>query len=177
MTYAYFKILDKSYEFPIWYFGNLKNTENLFYAISKLDFNEKTKGNLKLAKDCTNTKLDKPEQAKKENFDPSIIEEIKMHLQNRIKEGILDLTPQLEAACPYSISPDGEIILGRIPTAPESNSYFPKLAVFCDSSGRSFKFTPLYGRILVDLATQEKTSYQSLISSFSASRPNLFGLP
>ena len=137
MSYAYFKILDKSYEFPIWYeFGNLKNTDaNLFYAISKLDFNEKTKGNLKLAKDCTNTKLDKPEQAKKENFDPSIIEEIKMHLQNRIKEGILDLTPQLEAACPYSISPDGEIILGRIPTAPESNSYFPKLAVFCDSSG------------------------------------------
>ncbi len=179
MSYAYFKILLKSYEqscLPIWYeFGNFTQTDqNLFYAITNLDFNEATKGMLKTAKDCTNTKLEKPEQAKKENFDPQIIEDIKNHLQNRIREGVLDLTPQLEAACPYSVSPDGEIILSRIPTTPESDNYFPKAAVFCDSSGRSFKFTPLYGRILVDLAVQEKTSYQSLISSFSASRPALF---
>ena len=119
-------------------------------------FNETTKGMLKAAKDCTNTKLKKPEQAKKENFDAQIIEEIKNHLRHRIRKGIVDLTPQLEGACPYSVSPDGEIILGRIPTTPEAKTYFPKAAVFCDSSGRSFKFAPLYGRILVDLATQEK---------------------
>ena len=178
MNYAYFKILDKSYELPIWYeFGNFTPTEqNLFYAITNLDFNETTKGMLKAAKDCTNTKLKKPEQAKKENFDAQIIEEIKNHLRHRIRKGIVDLTPQLEGACPYSVSPDGEIILGRIPTTPEAKTYFPKAAVFCDSSGRSFKFAPLYGRILVDLATQEKTSYQSLIASFSTNRPNLFNL-
>jgi sarcosine oxidase len=48
---------------------------------------------------------------------------------------------------------------------------YPNVAIFTGASGRGFKFTPLCGRILVDLATTGKTYYD--ISPFSINRPGI----
>ena len=45
---------------------------------------------------------------------------------------------------------------------------YQNVAIFTGGSGRGFKFTPLLGRILVDLATTGKTYYD--ISPFSINR-------
>ena len=45
---------------------------------------------------------------------------------------------------------------------------YENVAIFTGASGRGFKFTPLCGRILVDLATTGKTYYD--IRPFSITR-------
>jgi glycine/D-amino acid oxidase-like deaminating enzyme len=48
---------------------------------------------------------------------------------------------------------------------------YPGLSIFTGASGQGFKFTPLLGRILVDLATTGQTYCN--ISPFSISRPGI----
>jgi sarcosine oxidase len=62
------------------------------------------------------------------------------------------------------MSADGEMILDNLPG-------FQNVSIFTGGSGRAFKFTPLFGRILVDLATTGKTYYD--ISPFSINRPGI----
>jgi glycine/D-amino acid oxidase-like deaminating enzyme len=45
------------------------------------------------------------------------------------------------------------------------------VAVLTGESGRAFKYTPLFGRILVELATTGKSAYD--ISEFRIDRPGL----
>jgi hypothetical protein len=58
--------------------------------------------------------------------------------------------------------------VGAAPSYPRpAQSIVPK-RIFTGASERGCKFTPLFGRILVDLATTEKTFYD--ISAFSITR-------
>jgi sarcosine oxidase len=63
------------------------------------------------------------------------------------------------------MSADSQIILDCLPG-------FPNVSVLTGESGRAFKYTPLFGRILVELATTGKSAYD--ISEFSINRGGLF---
>jgi sarcosine oxidase len=63
--------------------------------------------------------------------------------------------------CLYTMTPDGDFILDRLPGRPQ-------IIVASPCSGHGFKFAPLIGEILADLATTGRTGYD--ISRFSLER-------
>ena len=63
--------------------------------------------------------------------------------------------------CLYTMAPDGDFIIDRLPT-------HPQIVVASPCSGHGFKFAPLIGEILADLATEGQTVHD--ISRFSVSR-------
>jgi sarcosine oxidase len=63
--------------------------------------------------------------------------------------------------CLYTMTPDGDFILDRMPGRPQ-------IIVASPCSGHGFKFAPLIGEILADLATTGRTGYD--ISRFSLER-------
>jgi sarcosine oxidase len=70
--------------------------------------------------------------------------------------------PLLEAkTCLYTVAPDGDFILDRLPG-------FPQVIVASPCSGHGFKFAPAIGEILADLATRGATDHE--IARFSLTR-------
>jgi sarcosine oxidase len=63
--------------------------------------------------------------------------------------------------CRYTMTPDGDFILDRLPEAPE-------IIVASPCSGHGFKFAPVIGAILADLVTRGATSHD--ISRFRLGR-------
>jgi sarcosine oxidase len=63
--------------------------------------------------------------------------------------------------CRYTMTPDGDFILDRLPGA-------PAVIVASPCSGHGFKFAPVIGEIVADLATQGETRHD--ISRFSLAR-------
>ena len=63
--------------------------------------------------------------------------------------------------CLYTMTPDGDFILDRLPEC-------PKIIVAAPCSGHGFKFAPVIGEILADLAVQGRTEHD--ISRFSLKR-------
>ncbi|MPZ56317.1 MAG: FAD-dependent oxidoreductase, partial [Rhizobiales bacterium] len=65
--------------------------------------------------------------------------------------------------CLYTMTPDGDFILDRLPACPQ-------IIVASPCSGHGFKFAPLVGEILADLATSGATAHD--ISRFRLKRFN-----
>ena len=177
MTLAYFPVpAGRTDHWPIWYeFGNLLPTDQkLFYGFPDVSFTPETAGKMKISADFTNTIVADP--AKLDNQpDPKIVAAIQAHLRSLYLPGVVDIEgATLVQACPYSMSPDGDLVLGRIPRAPVTPSYWPNASMCCMASGRGFKYTPLFGRILVELAVDGETSYAGDIQDFRPIRPNIF---
>jgi sarcosine oxidase len=63
--------------------------------------------------------------------------------------------------CLYTMTPDGDFILDRLPG-------MPAIIVASPCSGHGFKFAPLIGEILADLATHDHTRHN--ISRFRLAR-------
>jgi sarcosine oxidase len=63
--------------------------------------------------------------------------------------------------CLYTMTPDGDFIIDRVPGAPQ-------IVVGSPCSGHGFKFAPVVGEILADLATKGVTGHD--IARFSLSR-------
>jgi sarcosine oxidase len=63
--------------------------------------------------------------------------------------------------CLYTMTPDQTFILDRMPG-------FPKIVIASPCSGHGFKFSPVIGEIIADLATQGATQYD--ISQFRLQR-------
>jgi sarcosine oxidase len=63
--------------------------------------------------------------------------------------------------CLYTMTPDGDFIIDRLPDAPQ-------IVVASPCSGHGFKFAPAIGEILADLATKGATGHD--IARFSLSR-------
>jgi sarcosine oxidase len=57
-----------------------------------------------------------------------------------------------EAECWYALTPDENFVVGRHPLA-------DRVVLGCGFSGHGFKFTPVLGEVLSDLATEGSTSY------------------
>lgn len=66
--------------------------------------------------------------------------------------GMTDAAQKDAAACMYSLSPDGHFVLGEHPTLPD-------VVVACGCSGHGFKFVPVIGEILADLAVDGTTRH------------------
>ena len=62
----------------------------------------------------------------------------------------LNAGPRRHSVCMYTMSPDGHFIVDRHPV-------LPNLALAAGFSGHGFKFTPVIGEALVDLATEGRT--------------------
>jgi sarcosine oxidase len=63
----------------------------------------------------------------------------------------LDPEPRRHSVCMYTMTPDGHFIVDRHPTQ-------PNVAIAAGFSGHGFKFTPVIGEALVDLATEGRTT-------------------
>jgi sarcosine oxidase len=63
--------------------------------------------------------------------------------------------------CIYTMTPDGDFVLDLVPGAPQ-------IVVASPCSGHGFKFAPVIGEILADLATRGTTRHD--ISRFRLSR-------
>jgi glycine/D-amino acid oxidase-like deaminating enzyme len=177
MTLAYFQPgPNGSQHWPIWYeFGNTDtDSDRLFYGFPDVGFTPDTTGKLKISADYTYTFFESPSAVTNEP-DPKLVEDITKHLEQLLMPGVLNLEQSFYLqACPYSISPDGDMVIGRIPVAPETEQYWPNASIFCMASGRGFKYTPVFGRILVDLAVDGETAYDKDLTNFSTTRPQVF---
>lgn len=155
MTVAYFKAAVNSYPYPLWYeFG--PNNSSLFYGFPP----DELPGALKVSADFTSDIYLDPMSCTYKP-DPAILSQLGAFLQQRFNG--VDPTPANASTCLYSMSDDGQVVLDLLGDC--------KIAIFTCASGRGFKFTPLFGRILVDLATTGTTYYD--ISAFSMSRPGI----
>jgi monomeric sarcosine oxidase len=143
MTVGYFKADTDRYDYPLWYeFGARPGPgepQLLFYGFPC----DEVAGALKLGADYTNATFSDPEQCS-HRPDRQILAEIAVFAQSRF-HGI-DPIPLSASACLYTMSPDAQMVLDRLPG-------HPGVAIFTGDSGRGFKFAPWCGRALVDLVT------------------------
>jgi monomeric sarcosine oxidase len=161
MTIAYFQAAVGQYQYPLWYeFGPPAGTngqQQLFYGFPP----DEIPGSLKVSADFTNNIYTEPHQCTYQP-DPQILASLGSFVQQRFNGVQPTLTDA--STCLYTMTPDGQMILDNLPG-------YRNAAIFTGASGRGFKFTPLCGRILVDLATTGKTYYD--ISPFSINRPGI----
>lgn len=91
---------------------------------------------------------------------PEEVEEMRTYLRTRIPTLAGDLLKG--AACTYSLTPDEHFVVSAHPRHPE-------VVVACGFSGHGFKFVPVIGEILADLATDGTSRHP--IDLFDAGRP------
>lgn len=146
---------------PLWYeFGNKPGTEdNLWYGFPELAM----PGHVKCSADFTNTKFKNPWDLTW-RADPHLMDRLTSFMQTRFNDITSVPRPGTSEiqSCLYSMSPDGQMVLGRIP--PRSGYLNPEnVSMFILAAGRGFKFTPLIGRALVELALRGETLYNASI--------------
>jgi glycine/D-amino acid oxidase-like deaminating enzyme len=158
MNVAYFRV-DPSLQWPMWFeFGpEVNGVQQQFYGFPPLE----RPGYIKASCEFSNQHYTDPSQCSYKP-DPGILKQIGDFLVERF-HGV-DPTPHNAATCLYTMSRDGQMILDTLPG-------YPNVAVLSGDSGRAFKFTPLFGRILVQLATTGTTPYN--ISEFSITRKGM----
>lgn len=158
MTVAYYKV-DPHLKWPMWYeFGPTKNNQQqLFYGFPLLDGSHK----IKVSADFTNNQYQDPSQCTYQP-DPRILDQMSSFMMHRFKG--VEPTPHDAICCLYTMSPDAQVVLDTLPG-------FENVAVLTGESGRAFKYTPVFGRILVQLATTGKSTYN--ISEFSIKRKGI----
>jgi sarcosine oxidase len=153
MTVAYFQADVANYSYPMWYeFG--PTSQQLFYGFPP----DEVPGSIKVSLDSTTHIFTDPSQCTYQP-DPQTLASMGAFLQQRFNG--VNPTPSNAQTCLYTMSTDAEMILDNL-------SGYHNIAIFTGGSGRGFKFTPLFGRILVDLAMTGKTYYD--ISPFSMTR-------
>ena len=158
MTVAYFNVPYGS-QWPMWYeFGpEVGGIQQLFYGFPPMEYPDKVKASA----DFTNDIFDDPSQCTYQP-DPKILKLLSDFMTTRFQH--VDPNPQLPVTCLYTMSSDAQIVLDTLPG-------FKNIAVLTGESGRAFKYTPLFGRILVQLATTGKSTYD--ISEFRITRPGI----
>jgi sarcosine oxidase len=138
--------------FPVWL---LQNAAGVFYGFPA---------------DSTGVKIAKhhhfDEEVDPDTCDRTVTVADEAVIRAAIKAHMPDADGPLAAAkaCLYTMAPDGDFILDRLPGR-------PRIIVASPCSGHGFKFAPVIGDILADLATAGRTDYD--ISRFSLKR---FGL-
>ena len=182
MTLGYYNTAPKYRNaLPVWYeFGNAEN--GLYYGFQPTGQGPNNVMSeypyaVKISADFTFSKTNNVSTALTTPPSQSILNAITNRLGSLFQTETLSSNNALassEDACNYSMNGDGDMVLGRIPKGPGSTSYWDSASLFCMASGRGFKFTPLWGRVLTDLAIDGETSYQNDIEPFSPSRPGVF---
>lgn len=158
MNVAYFKV-DPSKEWPMWFeFGpTVDGVQQQFYGFPPFE----RPGYIKVSCEFTDQHYTDPSQC---SYQPSpyVLGQISEFVGKRFK-GVEPVAHD-PSTCLYTMSADGQMVLDTLPG-------YPNVAVLTGESGRAFKFTPLFGRILMQLATTGKTPYD--IAEFSIHRPGI----
>lgn len=174
MTYAYWKVQGGAH-MPLWYeFGNTPtNPDGLFYGFPKLDF--APDGLVKMSADYTNTILEDPSGITS-TPDPRILSDLVDHLGRLFVPGVIDVPNHQNAGtCLYSMSPDTNLVIGKIPDLGGSaGSAFQNASMCIMASGRGFKYAPIFGRVLVELAVDGESTYTPDLEEFDSFRGGLF---
>ncbi|NMX60271.1 FAD-dependent oxidoreductase [Pseudomonas sp. WS 5079] len=176
MSYAYWPLKETPPKIPIWFeFGNIDaSDQGTFYGFPPLDFSPDRHNMVKMSADYTYDTYDAP-SAIQPGVNPRLMEELVAHLDQLIAPNAVDATQYQHAGtCLYSMSPDGKLVIGRIPIAPGQQSFHAGASMCVMESGRAFKYAPLFGRILVELAVDGHTRYQHDLDVFSSTRDGLF---
>ncbi len=158
-TVGYFSV-DKnsaslSQSLPVWaYLG--KNEDDVFYGLPEF-----RRPGIKAAKHLTETEGDNPDD--RVDADPGDLEPVKALLKRRFNfqiESLIDCE-----TCLYTLTPSHNFIIDNHPLNPH-------VAIGAGFSGHGFKFGPLTGRLLAELALKQTTS----VDIFNEIR-NKFALP
>jgi sarcosine oxidase len=98
-----------------------------------------------------------------DRFDRTVSAADEAAIRMALKAHVPDADGRLLAAktCLYTMTPDGDFILDRLPE-------FPQIVIASPCSGHGFKFAPVIGEILADLAVAGRTPHD--ISRFSLAR-------
>jgi glycine/D-amino acid oxidase-like deaminating enzyme len=175
MNYAYWQVKKPQPKIPIWFeFGNVDaNDHRTFYGFPPLDFTP-ARNTVKMSADYTYDIFDAP-SAIRPGVNERLMTELSQHLSLLLNTEVIDATHFDHAGtCLYSMSPDGKLVIGRIPTKPCSESFYLGASMCVMESGRAFKYAPLFGRVLVELALDGQSRYQSDLEVFSPIRGGLF---
>jgi sarcosine oxidase len=162
MTLAYYAVSGPGIPVPLWfYFGQPKSKQenSTYYGFPPVEI----QGQVKMSTDFTFKQCwvpdacsHAPDQAILGRIDAFITE----HL-NGIRPGAVADSP---TTCLYAVTPDWYFVLDFLPG-------HRNVVLFTGDSGQAFKFAPLIGSILCDLAVRGTTSYD--ITPFSISRPGI----
>jgi monomeric sarcosine oxidase len=115
---------------------------------------------VKIVLDCTGRVVDPDDPDR--SVDPSQLDMVRAYVAS-ILPTLGDEIIETET-CRYTMTPDEDFILDRHPA-------HPQIVIASPCSGHGFKFAPLIGRILADLALRGATDYN--IERFRLNRPAL----
>jgi sarcosine oxidase len=103
------------------------------------------------------------EKVDPERYDRAVSATDEATIRSALSAHLPDADGRLLAArtCLYTMTPDGDFILDRLPRS-------PRIIVAAPCSGHGFKFAPVIGEILADLAVTGRTDHD--ISRFSLAR-------
>lgn len=118
------------------------------------------KWGVKMLLDCTGPIADPHDPDR--TPDPGVIGRIRNYAAN-ILPALGDTMVEI-STCRYTLTPDDDFILDRHPE-------YEQIVIASPCSGHGFKFAPLIGRILADLAEDGRTEYN--IERFRLDRPGL----
>lgn len=157
MTIGYFEVDSAQYRYPFWYEFGRKQGENtsLFYGFPA---SEEIEGCVKLSADFTFDYFDDVNSCTRKPCQ-KILGMIAQNARARF-HGI-NVVPRFTKTCLYSMSPDYGMIVDRLPG-------YDRVAIFAGESGRGFKFAPILGRILCELAAGGESWFD--LSEFSIKR-------
>ncbi|MDN7671427.1 FAD-dependent oxidoreductase [Burkholderia oklahomensis] len=176
MNYAYWELKASHPRMPIWFeFGNVDASDRgTFYGFPRLDFSPAMHDMVKMSADYTYDVFDEP-SAIRSTVSDRLMRELTEHVGRLVDPDVIDASHgQHAGTCLYSMSPDGKLVIGRIPMEPRSKSYHARASMCIMESGRAFKYAPLFGRVLVELAVDGHSRYQSDLDIFSPTRDGLF---
>jgi glycine/D-amino acid oxidase-like deaminating enzyme len=165
MTVAYFEAEVSKFDYPLWYeFGPVTPTDKLLSSRRSLTQSvtpdkaasepqalfygfppDEKPGYIKVSADFTDNQYTDPCDCTN-TPDPNILSELRTFLQRRFNGVRSNST--CATSCLYTMSNDFQMVLDQLPG-------HPNVAIFTGDSGRGFKFTPLIGRVLLDIATKK----------------------
>ena len=98
-----------------------------------------------------------------ESYDHSVSADDEAAIRNVLADHIpcANGTRRSASTCLYTVTPDSDFIIDPLP-------HFPQLIVASPCSGHGFKFAPVVGEIIADLATNGATDHD--IARFSLKR-------
>jgi monomeric sarcosine oxidase len=161
MTYAYYDVESGNDRFPLWfYFGDAKeddgSTETYFGFPTLL-----TPGKIKVGADFTFHKSSAPPDAPPQP-DQRILRRLDKFMLAHFNG--LKSTSTEAVGCLYTMTPDVNFVIDLVPG-------HENIALFTGDTGQAFKFTPILGKILSELALSGTTQYN--IQPFSIGRDGL----
>lgn len=159
MTYAYYAVSQFTYNYPLWfYFGTPSGDDGgTYYGLPPL----LTPGQIKVGSDFTFEKSANPPTSPPQpdaRMVPYLDKFMLAHFNG------LQSTAMSAVGCLYTMTPDTSFVIDRVPG-------HDNIVLFTGDTGQAFKFTPLFGKILSELALSGTTQYN--IAPFSIHRPDI----